>query len=46
MELDGDRFKVEPGDIVLVKDGVFHRVYNTGAVDLYFVCVFEGNRHT
>ena len=44
MELDGDRFKVYPGDVVLVKDGVFHKVHNTGAVDLYFVCVFEGKR--
>ena len=45
MELDGDRFTVGPGDIVLIKDGVFHRVFNTGAVDLYFVCVFDGKRH-
>jgi len=45
MELDGDRFKVNPGDIVLIKDGVFHRVHNTGAVDLYFVCVFDGHRN-
>ena len=44
MELDGDRFKVNPGDVILVKDGVFHKVYNTGAVELYFVCVFEGKR--
>ena len=44
MEIDGDRFQVAPGDIVLVKDGVFHRVFNTGAVDLYFVCVFNGKR--
>lgn len=45
MELDGDRFKVNPGDIVLIQDGVFHRVFNTGAVDLYFVCVFDGRRN-
>lgn len=45
MELDGERFRVQAGDIVLVKDGVFHRVFNTGAVDLYFVCVFEGKRN-
>jgi len=45
MELDGDRFKVNPGDIVLIQDGVFHRVHNTGAVDLYFVCVFDGRRN-
>ena len=45
MELDGDLFDVNPGDVVLVKPGVFHKVYNTGAVDLYFVCVFEGKRN-
>ena len=45
MELDGDRFTVAPGDMVLIKDGVYHRVYNTGAVDMYFVCVFDGKRN-
>jgi mannose-6-phosphate isomerase-like protein (cupin superfamily) len=45
MELDGERFTVQPGDIVLIEDGVFHRVHNTGAVDLYFVCVFDGKRN-
>lgn len=44
MELDGDKFSVAPGDVVLVKDGVFHRVFNDGACDLYFVCVFDGRR--
>ena len=45
MELDGERFKVGPGDIVLIEDGVFHRVHNTGGMDLYFVCVFDGKRN-
>lgn len=45
MTLDNDTFDVYPGDIVLVKDGVFHRVHNTGNKDLYFVCVFEGKRN-
>jgi mannose-6-phosphate isomerase-like protein (cupin superfamily) len=45
MELDGERFAVTPGDVVLIQDGVFHRVFNTGAVDLYFVCVFDGKRN-
>ena len=44
MELDSERFTVGPGDVVLIKDSVFHRVHNTGAVDLYFVCVFDGKR--
>ena len=45
MELDGDRFVVAPGDMVLIKDGVYHRVHNTGAVDMYFVCIFDGKRN-
>jgi mannose-6-phosphate isomerase-like protein (cupin superfamily) len=45
MELDDHKFDVSPGDVVLIQDGVFHRVHNTGAVDLYFVCVFEGKRN-
>lgn len=45
MQLDDDRFAVNPGDVVLVKDGVFHRVFNTGKMPMYFVCVFEGKRN-
>ena len=45
MELDGDRFGVSSGDTVLIKDGVFHRVHNTGSENLYFVCVFDGKRN-
>ena len=43
MELNSDRFKVEPGDVVNIEDGVFHRVFNTHSnQQLYFVCVFDG----
>ena len=45
MELDNERFPVNQGDIVLIQDGVFHRVHNTGNTDLYFVCVFDGKRN-
>lgn len=45
MEVDGDRFSVLPGDIVLIPDGAFHRVHNTHVVNLYFVCVFDGKRN-
>lgn len=45
MELDDDRFDVYPGDTVLIKDGTFHRVHNTGKENLYFICVFDGKRH-
>ena len=43
MQLDNDTFSVYPGDTVLVKDGVFHRVH-AGDDELYFVCVFQGKR--
>jgi mannose-6-phosphate isomerase-like protein (cupin superfamily) len=45
MEVGNDRFAVNPGDVVLIEDGVFHRVYNTGEEKLYFVCVFDGKRN-
>ena len=41
-----DRFTVRAGDVVPIKDGVFHKVYNDNNEDLYFVCVFDGNRAT
>ena len=44
MELDKDKFSVESGDIVLVKDGAFHKVYNTTKQELYFICVLQGER--
>ena len=45
MSIDDKRFSVKPGDIVLIEDGEFHRVYNTSQEDLYFVCVFDGSRN-
>ena len=45
MELDDKRFPVSTGDVVLIEDGVFHRVHNTESGDLYFVCVFDGRRN-
>ncbi len=44
MLLDEKRFAVKSGDIVLIEDGVFHRVYNTSESELYFICVFDGRR--
>ena len=44
MELDDKVIDVDEGDVVLIEDGVFHRVH--ADVDgLYFVCVFDGNRN-
>ena len=46
MELDDKRFTVQGGDVVLIEDGVFHRVHNfSQASTLYFVCVFDGKRN-
>lgn len=45
MQLDDEEFEVKPGDYVLIKDGVFHRVHNTGLETLYFICVFDGKRN-
>lgn len=38
-------FEVRSGDVVLIEDGVFHRVHNESDTPLYFVCVFDGKRN-
>jgi mannose-6-phosphate isomerase-like protein (cupin superfamily) len=43
MQLDDETFDVFPGDTVLIKDGVFHRVH-AKEQELYFICVFDGRR--
>jgi mannose-6-phosphate isomerase-like protein (cupin superfamily) len=45
MEIDDKRFPVHEGDVVCIEDGEFHKVYNTGHLGLYFVCVFDGGRN-
>lgn len=40
-----EELTVQGGDIVLVPDGLFHKVWNTGDCDLIFNCVFEGKRN-
>ena len=45
MQIDDNRFPVQPGMVTLIADGAFHRVFNTGSEDLYFVCVFNGGRN-
>jgi hypothetical protein len=40
-----DPFNVSPGDIILIPDGVFHRVINDGDQHLIFNCVFDGKRN-
>jgi mannose-6-phosphate isomerase-like protein (cupin superfamily) len=44
MELDNDLLDVSAGDIILIEDNVFHKVY-AGKEGLYFLCVFDGKRN-
>ncbi len=44
MEIDKEWFPVSAGDVVLIRDGVFHRVH-AAKEELYFVCVFDGRRN-
>ena len=45
IKLDEEILTVRPGSIVLIPDGAFHKVFNTGLEDLVFVCVFDGKRN-
>ena len=45
MQVDEERFPVKAGDVICIEDGEFHRVFNTGHLGLYFVCVFDGGRN-
>ena len=45
MIVGDEEFEVKAGDIVLIPDGLFHKVYNTGESDLIFNCVFDGKRN-
>ena len=45
MQVGQSKFDVSSGDVVLIPDGLFHKVWNTSCVeDLVFVCVFDGKR--
>ncbi len=48
MYLNDEPMEVGPGDVVLIEDGVHHRVesnmYQGKNEELYFVCVFDGRR--
>ena len=43
----GDKeISVQAGDIVLIPDAYFHKVWNTSEIeDLVFICVFDGKRN-
>ena len=41
-------FEVKAGDTILIPDGDFHQVHNTGFYaedNLEFICVFDGGRN-
>ena len=45
-----ETYIVKAGSIVLIPDGSFHKVWNTGVDEIYdgdleFVCVFDGKRN-
>lgn len=43
MDLDDKTISFVEGDVVLIEDGVFHRVH-AGPFGAYFLCVFDGRR--
>ena len=45
MKVGKSIFSVKAGDIVLIPDGYFHKVFNDSDVeDCVFICVFHGSR--
>tara|TARA_Y100000034_G_scaffold40558_1_gene50024 strand:+ start:169 stop:501 length:333 start_codon:yes stop_codon:yes gene_type:complete len=45
MTVGQDMYDVRAGDVVLIPDGAFHRVFNDSTCDnLVFICVFDGKR--
>lgn len=44
IELDGETHKLLTGDVVLIKQGVYHRVH-AGPDGCYFLCIFSGERY-
>jgi oxalate decarboxylase/phosphoglucose isomerase-like protein (cupin superfamily) len=38
-------FDVEPGDIIMIPDGAFHKVINDGEMNMIFNCIFDGKRN-
>lgn len=46
IQIDNDLYNVSAGDIFLIADGAFHKVFNkSDSESLYFVCVFDGKRN-
>jgi quercetin dioxygenase-like cupin family protein len=46
IQIDNDLFEANPGDVFLIPDGAFHKVFNKSDTEsCYFVCVFDGKRN-
>ena len=46
MVVDDKTYAVQEGDIVLIPDGAFHKVWNQDdLLDMEFICVFDGGRN-
>jgi len=46
IEIDNEKHKVKEGQTFTIKDGVFHKVYNSSSdQDLFFICVFNQRRN-
>ena len=48
LKTQGKNYEVQSGDVILIPDGDFHKVWNTGFYnedDLEFICVFDGKRN-
>ena len=48
MVVGDNKYEVQSGDVILIPDGDFHKVWNTGFYnedDLEFICVFDGKRN-
>ena len=46
IQLNDDLYTAVAGDVFLIEDGVFHKVFNKSETNpLYFVCVFDGKRN-
>ena len=46
IEIDNEKHKVKEGQTFTIKDGAFHKVYNSSSdQDLFFICVFNQRRN-
>ena len=45
MVVGNETYSVKTGDIIIIPDGDFHKVWNEGEDDLIFTCVFDGGRN-